>query len=212
MQMWELQHSALTGTPLMRDGRHHPNIKSPYGVYTTADGVSIVFIQAMTDDSWTSFWIFADRPEALLMEEWNTAGKRIGATGSVQGLAEIRSLMQEAVASKTFSELEVFFSGEPEIIWERVRDHADVLTDPQNIHNGYVVDLEVPQVGATKTVGSLMAFSQTPTDLPRPPPGLGADTAGVMKDLGFAAEAFKSVASHNEATRQEMLAALLGEA
>jgi crotonobetainyl-CoA:carnitine CoA-transferase CaiB-like acyl-CoA transferase len=39
LQMWELQQSALTGTPLLRNGSHHPNIKSPYGVYMSADGV-----------------------------------------------------------------------------------------------------------------------------------------------------------------------------
>ena len=47
LQMWELQHSFLTGTPLSRTGVHHPNMKAPYGVYTTSDGVDILFVTAV---------------------------------------------------------------------------------------------------------------------------------------------------------------------
>ena len=210
LQMWELQHSAVTGSPLLREGAHHPNIKAPYGIYTSADGIAVFFVSALTDESWTSFWIFADKPEVVLIEEWNTPGKRIGMAGSDAGVAEIRALMQEAVGSKTFAELETFFSSEPEIIWERVRDHADVLTDPQNLANGYVVDLEVPSLGKVKTVGSLIAYSATPTPEQRPPPELGSHTAEIMQELGFTADDVESVQTHAEAVRAELLAALLG--
>jgi crotonobetainyl-CoA:carnitine CoA-transferase CaiB-like acyl-CoA transferase len=211
LQMWELQHSAVTGTPLVSEGPHHPNIRSPYGVYTTADDVSVVFIHAMTDEAWTSFWIFVDKPEVVLMEEWNTPAKRLGASGATEGVAEIRSLMRQAVASKTFAELEAFLADEPEIIWERVRNHADVLSDPQNIDNKYIVELDVPAIGTTRTVGPLMAFSATPTPEQRPPPVLGSDTAAVMTGLGFADADINGVQTHNDAVREELFAALLGE-
>jgi formyl-CoA transferase len=209
--MWELQHSAVTGTSLRREGSHHPNIKAPYGIYTSADGVAVFFVSALTDDAWSSFWIFAGKPEVILMEEWNTPGKRIGNAGSDTRLAEIRGLMGEAIGAKTFAELEAFFIGEPEIIWERVREHADVLTDPQNLANDYVVDMEVAGLGKIKTVGSLIAFSATPTAPPRPPPELGSSTAEVMGELGFNPADVESVQTHAEAARAEMLAALLGE-
>ena len=211
MQMWELQHSAITGTPLMREGSHHPNIKAPYGVYTTGDGVPILYVAAMTDDAWTAFWIFAEQPEVILMEQWNTPGKRIGMAGSDDGLPQIRQVMQDAIGSKTFAELEAFFATQPEIIWERVRSHDEVLTDPQNVENEYIVDIELPVTGTTKTIGTLMAFSDTPTALPSAPPALGAHTAEIMTDLGFGAGDVESVQTHADAVRQEMYAALLGE-
>ena len=84
--------------------------------------------------------------------------------------------MREAFAAKTFAEFAEFVATEPEIIWERVRGYDDVLTDPQNLANGYVVDLELPTVGAIRTIGALMEFSATPAGRPGVPPELGSHT------------------------------------
>ena len=211
LQMWELQHVALTGANLTRSGSHHPNIRAPYGVYSTGDGVEVQFVSALTEESWAAFWIFYDRPEVLLMEEWNSAAKRLGWEGSEAGLAEIRQHMREAFAAKTFAEFAEFVATEPEIIWERVRGYDDVLTDPQNLANGYVVDLELPAVGEIRTIGALMEFSATPAGRPGVPPELGAHTAAVMAELGFAEADIESVRNHCERVQQEMYTALLGE-
>ena len=211
LQMWELQHSFLTGTPLSRAGVHHPNIKAPYGVYTTSDGVHVLFVTAVTNEAWSDFWIFVDRPDVILLEEWDSPGKRLGAGGSGAGVPEIRALVRTAFRSKPWSDWEPFLNAQPELIWERVRDHADVQHDPQNAANDYVVDLELPLVGKTSTVGTLMDFSATPTPSPAPPPALGAHTGEVMTALGFDAEAVARVTEHAEEAREAMLAALRGE-
>lgn len=211
LQMWELQHSFLTGVPLARDGGHHPNIKAPYGVYTTSDGVHILFVTAITNEAWSDFWIFVDRPDVILVDDWDSPGKRVGAGGSDAGVEEIRALVRAAFASKPWTEWAAFLNAQPGIVWERVRDHGDVRSDPQNAANDYVVDIELPHVGKTSTVGTLMDFSATPTAAPTPPPGLGAHTAEVMAALGFDAEAIAKVTQHAAETRDEMLAALLGD-
>ncbi len=211
LQMWELQHAALTGAGLSRAGSHHPNIPAPYGVYVTADGVEALFVTAMTEEAWAALWVFFDRPEVILMEEWDSASKRIGFEGSEAGLAEIRQHMRDAFASKTWDEFARFVATEPEIICERVRGYDDVLTDPQNLANDYIVDIELPAVGRTRTIGSLMDFSATPTDRPEAPPELGAQTAEVMTELGFEAAAIESVLSHCEREMRETFVALSGE-
>ncbi|MCZ6887538.1 MAG: CoA transferase [Gammaproteobacteria bacterium] len=211
LQMWELQHSFITNTPLTREGPHHPNIKAPYGVYMTQDGAPILFVVAMTDDAWSEFWIFADKPEAILLEEWDNTGKRIGMAGSDAGLPEIRELMIQAMGSKTMAEWETFLAAQPDIIWERVRDHSEVRDDPQNRANDYIVDMEVPVTGKTSTVGTLMAFSRTPTTAPDSLPALGEHTAEIMTSLGFAETEVESVREHAESARQAMFEAMLGQ-
>ena len=209
--MWELQHSFLTGNQLDRVGPHHPNINAPYGVYTTKDAVDFMFVTAMTNDAWTNLWIFFDQPDVLLIEEWDTPGKRIGSSGSEDGVADIRTRLKNAVALKTFEELEAFFDEQPEIIWERVRDHEGVRTDPQNIANSYVVEMDLPTVGKTATVGTLMEYSLTPTDeAVQLPPELGADTASIMAELGFDDSQVEFVETNVTNVRQRLLSALLG--
>jgi crotonobetainyl-CoA:carnitine CoA-transferase CaiB-like acyl-CoA transferase len=210
LQMWELQHSAMTGVPLSRCGPHHPNLKAPYGVYATSDGGAIVFVHARSDESWAEFWIFMDKPEVVMMEAWDTAGKRIGLAGSDDKLDEIRALMRESIGSKTLAEMEEFLSGQPEIVWERVRGYEDVFTDPQNLANDYLVELDLPIVGTVKTIGSLVHMSDTPPLEQRLPPGLSADTADVMGELGFTDDEASSVIDHAAAVRDELLANMFG--
>jgi crotonobetainyl-CoA:carnitine CoA-transferase CaiB-like acyl-CoA transferase len=167
-----------------------------------------MFVTAQTEEAWAAFWHFLDRPHVPLLEEWNSPAKRLGFAGSDVGLSEIREHMQEAIGARTMGELEAFLYTQPEIIWERVRDHAQVLVDPQNLANGYVTELDLPPVGAVKTTGPLMHFSATPPPGTRPPPELAADTEAVLLELGFDAEEVRSVLNHAEAVRQELMAAL----
>jgi crotonobetainyl-CoA:carnitine CoA-transferase CaiB-like acyl-CoA transferase len=211
LQMWELQHSAVAEAPLTRDGPHHPNIKSQYGVYETSDGQHILFVTAKTNEAWDAFWIYMERPEALLLDAWDNPGKRLGLAGTLEGVEHIRALMQETIGSKTLAELEAFLYSQPEIIWERVRGHADVLSDHQNLANGYVTELELPIAGRIRTVGPLIDLSDTPAPPVQPPPSLSADTAPVLEELGFSHDEIRSVLDHSEAVRAELYANLLGE-
>jgi crotonobetainyl-CoA:carnitine CoA-transferase CaiB-like acyl-CoA transferase len=211
LQMWELQHSAMTNTPLVREGTHHPNIPGQYGVYETAEGGAILLVGTMTEDAWGGFWAFADRPEVVLREEWDTPAKRIGLDGATENVDELRELTTEAFRSKTMEEWETFLRGQPEIIWERVRGHDDVLTDPQNLENEQIVDLDLPISGMTKTVGTLMTFTDTPTALPSAPPALGEHTAQIMGELGFTEEEIESTKADAEANQRGMFAAYIGD-
>jgi hypothetical protein len=53
--------------------------------------------------------------------------KRIGATGSTEGLADIRSAMKEAFRSRSTDDWVTFLYEQPEIIWERIPGHEEVL-------------------------------------------------------------------------------------
>lgn len=207
LQQWELQHAAMTGRPLSREGHHHPILRAPYGVYETADGAYIMFVVAMTNEAWEAFWIFVDQPQHILDPRWDDGAKRIGAPGSNDGLDEIRAALEAAFRSRSVNDWEQFLYGQPDIIWERVRDHAAVLSDPQNAANGYVTPLHVPGVGGTQTPGTLVSFSDTATGPLRPPPALGAHTREVMAELSFDEQTIDAVVERCETVRQETLAA-----
>ena len=52
---------------------------------------------------------------------------------------------------------------------------------------------------------TLMAFSETPTSPPGPPPPLGEHTEEMMAALGFDAAEIENVRNHAEAEKQVML-------
>ena len=97
---------------------------------------------------------------------------------------------------------EEFLRGQSDTIWERVRGLDDVLTDPQNLANDYIVEIDLPVSGKTKTVGTLMAFSETPTDKPKPAPTLGEHTRAILRDLEFTDAEIDSVNTDAESTRR----------
>ena len=207
LQMWEIQHSAITGRSLKRAGQHHTNILSPYGLYYTRDGGAFLFAVAMSDESWDEFCIFADLPDLAIDPCWSTGSKRIGYAGDTTNLDASRQRMREAFAQKTTAEWEAFFATQPEIIYERVRDYDDVLADPQNAANDYVVEMDVPVIGKTKIVGNLLTFSGTPASAKGPPPQLGEANAEIMTRLGFGAADIEAVAERARTQRELALAA-----
>ena len=206
LQQWEIQHAAMTGSALTREANHHPIMRAPYGVYETADGEYIMFVVAMTNDAWDAFWIFADQPERILDENWDDALKRIGAAGSTDGLADIRSAMKDAFRSRSTDDWVTFLYEQPEIIWERIRGHEEVLADRQNIENGYITDVDLDVVGATRTPGTLMEFSDTATGAIRRPPALGEHSREVLGELGFSEQEADAISERCEQVRRDLLA------
>jgi len=207
LQMWEIQQTAITGKPLQRAGQHHCNILSPYGVYRTSDGGAFLFAVAMSDESWFAFCDFAGLPDLAADPHWDNGGKRIGYAGDATNVEQSRKRMAEAFARKTTQQWSDFLATQPEIVYERVRDYAEVLTDPQNIANDYVVDMDVPTIGRTKIVGNLLKFSATPASVKGPPPLLGEANAEIMTRLGFSRVDVDAVANQAQAQRELVLAA-----
>ena len=198
MQAWEIAHTTMSTATLHRAGQHNPNLQCPYGIYETADGGAFLLAVAMSDASWDAFWIFVDRPEVVADVRWNTGAKRIGARGCSDGVAEIRVLVAEAFATKTTAEWDAFLATEPEIIYERVQNYAELLADPQVAANGYLTAVDVPGFGTAQVVTNVVQLSDTPgSGVRRPPPELGEHTSEIMTGLGFAREQIDAVLAQN---------------
>lgn len=210
LQQWELTHTAMTGARLERSGPHHPNIKGPYGIYPTRCGGAIMLAQTMAQEAWDAICAFGDVPHLAFDSRFDTPGKRLGEGITVEDSEEVREALRRAFASRTAAEWDEFLRTQPEAIWERVRDWHEVLEDPQNLANDYVATIDVPGLGATRTVGNLVALSETPGSVKGGPPLLGEGNEEILGALGFSAEEVAAIERRATTVREEAFALLLG--
>jgi crotonobetainyl-CoA:carnitine CoA-transferase CaiB-like acyl-CoA transferase len=212
LQQWELTHTAMTGATLERVGPHHPNIKGPYGIYRTSCGGAIMLAQTMLQDAWDAICIFADMPELATDPCWNTPAKRLGEGITQEESDAVRKALTIAFARRTAAEWDEFLRTQPEAIWERVRTWNDVLEDEQNVINDYVVTVDVPGFGRTKTVGNLVTLSATPGSVKGGPPVLGEHTAEVLSEVGMTAAEIDDIQTRAQKVRDETFALLFAAA
>ncbi|MDE0349081.1 MAG: CoA transferase [Gammaproteobacteria bacterium] len=200
LQQWELTQCSITGRPLRAKGPYLPNVEGAYGAYDTKDGGVFLLALAQDEASWDALCVFGEMFELIGDEKWDSPGKRMGAPGK-ESAAELREVLKRGFASRTTAEWTEFMYSQPNLIMERVRDHAEVLNDEQNIANEYVVPMELPVHGKKRVIGNLVRMSETPGSVKGPPPELGEHTVEVMRQLGFDDDAVAQAAGEVEAAR-----------
>ena len=203
LQQWELTQCSITGQPLRPKGPHLPNVEGAYGVYDTKDGGAFMLALAQDEEAWDALCVFAEMFELIGDEKWNSPGKRMGAPGT-ESAVELRAVLRRGFATRTTAEWTEFMYSQPNLIMERVRDHAEVLSDEQNIANEYVVPMDLGLHGRKRVVGNLVQMSETPGSVKGPPPELGEHTEEVMRALGFEEDAVERVEREVEAARERL--------
>lgn len=167
---------ALTGAGVspMRNGLRQPMDFAPGGTFRTKDGVWVTvsaggaetarrLLRAVGGDS------FAEDPRFATME------------GISAHMSEIFDRLNEFVTAREFSEVEAEFARH-DAVAAPVLSAEDIVTHPQIAHRGDIVSVEGD---ATKVVGPVPRLSDTPGSvrwLGRRP---GADTAAIVKELGY---------------------------
>ncbi len=207
LQQWELTHGSITGRPLERSGAYHPNIPSMYGLYETADGEWIFFGVPMTNESWDAFCVFAEMPALVLDPRWDQPAKRLGVGAELKDGEELREGLRRAFRAKPAADWVAFLRSEPEIIYERVHSHAEVLRDPQALANDYLIELDLVGIGPARLVGPLIRFSETPVAAKGPPPLLGEHNDEVFRGLGYSEDERDAIYAATTAAALELLKA-----
>jgi len=206
-QQWELTHESMTGKLLERDGQHHCNLRGAYGLYETSDKKAILLAASMTLESWDAFCVFADVPELVFHPKLQTPGGRLGEGLTDEESEEIREKLTTAFCKKTAMDWDDFLRTQPEIIWERVRDHREVFEDEQSLINGYFTKVNIPGLGERATVGNLVKLSETPGIEKGDPPVLGEANTDVLSSVGIDEKEIQEINSAVEAAREEAVAA-----
>ena len=100
---------------------------------------------------------------------------------------ELVALFDEAFASKTRDEWMKILE-EHGCIFTPIQSIPEVVEDPQLLANKYVIDINHPTYGQTKTMGFPWDLSDTPASWRRRAPKLGEHTEEVLLEIGYSQE------------------------
>ena len=168
----------VSGEEAGRYGNSHPNIV-PYRTYRAADGELAVAVG--NDRQFAALAVALGRPEWAHDSRFTRNQDRV----------TNREVVDSEIAS--------VIATEPRAHWIALLDRAGIpvgpinsvseaLSSPQTIARQMVVDLPLTPALATKGLGLSFQLSETPSSIRRPPPALGADSDGILGELGLSSE------------------------
>ncbi|MFZ1888651.1 MAG: CoA transferase [Candidatus Binataceae bacterium] len=97
--------------------------------------------------------------------------------------AEVIKIFDGIFATRTRDEWMRALKAGGDFIYTVVNSVSDLPEDPQVKANGYVVDYEHPELGATRLLGMPVKLSETPGDPRGHAPELGEHTESIMTDM-----------------------------
>lgn len=176
LQAVEYTHTALTGRDVARSNGGHPLVDALYGIFATSDGY--IAIAGCPDHLWPKMIECVERPELADNPRFGT----YFTTPAIK--AELREVFEPIFAERTTAEWSERLE-QHEQRFAPVRNHADVLADPQAYANDYLVKVDHPEWGEVTMVGSPITMSDTPTRFGTDVQELGQETEIVLVEAGF---------------------------
>jgi crotonobetainyl-CoA:carnitine CoA-transferase CaiB-like acyl-CoA transferase len=172
IQMQELSVFTVGGKEQKRSAEPHAHvfIRAPYGAFATTDGFIIISFPKLK----TLGEVIGEDSFLTMDDAVDTWTRR----------DEIFAKTREKI--KTKSSAEWLAALRAADIWcGPVYGYADLVKDPQIIHNGTFVEYDHPTEGHVKTPGFPIKFSKTPSTVDRGAPVTGQDTRDVLTEAGY---------------------------
>jgi len=167
-----------TGEEPGRTGNDHA-IVSPYGMFRTQDGE--VALAPSQEQSYQRLVGALALPGLRADPRFATNDLRVRNRAAMNAAIETR-LTTETTAHWIAA---LNAAGVP---CGRVMGLAEVFADPQVIDQQMMLRQQHPGHGEVKMLGFPIKFAETPCELRRPAPELGADTEAVLTGLGYGAD------------------------
>ena len=164
-----------TGEAPTRRGNDHPSV-APYQTLRAADGW--INLGIANDALWRRYCDAIERPDLRDDPRFATAPAR------VRHRTELVPLIEALTAERTVEDW-VASLGAAGVPCGRIRNVAEVCTNPQLTGRGKVVERPHPTAGAVKMIGQPIELGDTPARIRTAPPLLGEHTDDVLRETGY---------------------------
>ena len=148
--------------------------------FETADGY--ITCGAISDDEWAGFCRALERPGWLEDERFKTPGGRVRYADARLELAA--AVLKERTSAEWLGRLDA-----EQVPCAPILSREQLLTDPQIVANGLIVEGIHPQAGAMRQPRPAARFAGTPAALRTFAPLLGEHTDAVLAQSGLSPEA-----------------------
>jgi crotonobetainyl-CoA:carnitine CoA-transferase CaiB-like acyl-CoA transferase len=165
-----------TGKLPVATGNDHP-ITAPYGLFTASDGE--IAVAPSTEAVLDRFL------DAIGLGDLREDARFATNTLRLQHRGELNTLVNRHVVTDTQANW-VRRLNEAGVPCALVQNLQQALSDPQVLHQQFVVEVEHPGHGPVKMIGFPVKLSDTPCLARRPAPGHGVHTQEVLQDWGIA--------------------------
>ncbi len=181
-----LQFAAYQGNKqdIPRAGFELSGALANYNVYKCSDG-KFVALGSLEPKFWSKFCVKVQRPD------WTGLFLQKG-----EALQKLKSEVQALFLTKTKTEWVEYFKDE-DICFTGINDLPDMENDAYLNERGMFAENEHAAVGKYKTINQPLKFKQTKFDNNWSAPDLGDDSASILKELNYSAEAQSELVNKN---------------
>jgi CoA:oxalate CoA-transferase len=165
----------VTGEAPQPIGTRHP-VFTPFQAFQTQDGWLVVAVMGGANDKWPLFCVAIDRIDLIDDERF------LDGWGRTRHYEVLEPILSSVMLQKTTQQwIELFL--EQGIACGPVNSIPQVVEDPHVNFRGMFSEIEYPNVGKVKTVGSPIRLSGSEPEELRPAPGLGEHSENVLKRI-----------------------------
>ena len=172
-----------TGESPTRRGNDHPSVV-PYQTLRAKDGW--MNLAVANDSLWVRYCDAIERPDLRDDPRFATAPERVNHRDTLV------PIIVALTAARTVQQW-VDLLGAAGVPCGRIRNVAEVCTNPQLTERGKVVDRPHPTAGIVTMIGLPIELSDTPGRIRTAPPLLGEHTDDVLRDAGYTDDAIHTL-------------------
>ena len=175
LQPMEINFTSLSGLETPRAGRGHQFLHGVWGAFPTQDGH--LCLAGVDDKRWPAFC------EALGITHLRDDPAHDNITRNYHGTT-ISDVLDAIFPTRTTADWMERLTA-IDVLAAPVASYQEILASEQAAANGYIAEMEHPELGKIRVVGSPLGLSETPVTVSGPPPELGANTEEILLDAGF---------------------------